>query len=43
MWTQTRHDSENQGDFNFGNSIQRLGQAKPDNIFLVKFTYWWNP
>ena len=43
VWTQTRSDFENQGDFNFGNSVHRLAQAKPDNIFLVKFTYWWNP
>jgi hypothetical protein len=43
VWTQTRSDFENQGDFNFGNSMHRLAQAKPDNIFLVKFTYWWNP
>ena len=43
VWTQTRNDFENVGDFNFGNSMHRLAQAKPDNIFLVKFTYWWNP
>lgn len=43
VWTQTRSDYENQGDFNFGNAMHRLAQAKPDNIFLVKFTYWWNP
>ncbi len=43
VWTQSRSDFENIGDFNFGNSLHRLAQAKPDNIFLVKFTYWWNP
>jgi hypothetical protein len=43
VWTQSRSDFENVGDFNFGNSLHRLAQAKAKNIFLVKFTYWWNP
>jgi hypothetical protein len=43
VWTQSRSDFENIGDFNFSGSMHRLAQAKPDNIFLVKFTYWWNP
>ncbi|HET7790005.1 MAG TPA: DUF5916 domain-containing protein [Gemmatimonadales bacterium] len=43
VWTQTRTDQESIGAFDFGPSLHRLAQAKPDNIFLVKFTYWWNP
>jgi len=43
VWTQTRDDFERIGDFNLGNSIHRLAQANAKNIFVVKFTYWWNP
>jgi len=42
VWTQTRTDFENIGDLNFSNSIDRLGSVRPDNIFMVKFTYWFN-
>ena len=42
VWTQTRTDFENIGELNFNNSINRLGAAPPDNIFMVKFTYWFN-
>jgi hypothetical protein len=43
VWTQNREDIENTGSFNFGNSMRRLTRSRPDNIFLVKLTYWWNP
>lgn len=43
VWTQNREDIENTGSFNFGNSMRRLTRGRPDNIFLVKVTYWWNP
>ncbi len=42
VWTQTRSDTENAGDFQFGHSLGRLVDAHPDNIFLIKFTYWWS-
>ena len=42
VWTQTRENSEETGEFNFHNSFKNLGNAKPDNIFVVKFTYWFN-
>lgn len=41
VWTQSRSDSESTGDFQFNRSFSRLWQAKPDNIFMLKFTYWW--
>jgi hypothetical protein len=41
VWTQSRNDNENLGDFQFDRSISRLWSAKPDNIFMLKFTYWW--
>ena len=40
VWTQTRSDNENLGDFQFNHSFVRLWDAKPDNIFMLKFTYW---
>ncbi|MGH7537848.1 MAG: DUF5916 domain-containing protein, partial [Gemmatimonadales bacterium] len=43
VWTQTREDIESIGAFNFGGSMRRLGRAKPSNILMLKFTYWWNP
>jgi hypothetical protein len=42
VWTQSRSDNENFGDFQFNHSISRLWSARPDNIFMVKFTYWWS-
>ncbi|HJZ12809.1 MAG TPA: DUF5916 domain-containing protein, partial [Acidobacteriota bacterium] len=42
VWTQTRSDYENLGEFQFDRSISRLWKADSDNIFLVKFTYYWN-
>jgi hypothetical protein len=41
VWTQSRSDYENLGDFRFHRSLDRLVDARPDNIFLVKATYWW--
>lgn len=41
VWTQSRSDSETLGEFQFNRSFSRLWQAKPDNIFMLKFTYWW--
>ncbi|HEY6953371.1 MAG TPA: DUF5916 domain-containing protein, partial [Bacteroidota bacterium] len=42
VWTQSRSDNENFGEFQFNHSLTRLIDAKPDNIFMVKFSYWWN-
>jgi hypothetical protein len=41
VWTQSRSDYENLGDFRFNRSVDRLADTRPDNIFLVKATYWW--
>ena len=42
VWTQSRSDSEDNGNFEFGSSFDRLVNLQPDNIFMVKFTYWFN-
>lgn len=41
VWTQSRTDNETFGDFRFNRSVDRLADARPDNIFLVKASYWW--
>lgn len=41
VWTQSRSDYESTGDFQFDRSMRRLTEVKPDNIFMVKFSYWW--
>jgi len=40
VWTQRRSDFEEIGEFRFRRSIDRLLNAKGDNIFMVKMTYW---
>lgn len=40
VWQQSRSGSEALGDFNFTRDRQALFSAHPDNIFLVKATYW---
>ncbi|MBI5464910.1 MAG: carbohydrate binding family 9 domain-containing protein [Ignavibacteriales bacterium] len=42
VWTQLRSDWENVGEFQFNHSVDRLMEAKPDNVFMVKLTYWFN-
>jgi hypothetical protein len=43
VWTQSRSNEENIGNFRFGHSVGELLRADADNIFAVKVTYWWNP
>ena len=40
VWTQSRTDDENIGQFRFNRSLRRLGRAQPDNILMLKLTYW---
>jgi hypothetical protein len=42
VWTQTRADFEEIGEFKFNRSFTRLLDTHPDNIFMAKFTYWFN-
>ncbi|MFO7524523.1 MAG: DUF5916 domain-containing protein [Ignavibacteriaceae bacterium] len=42
VWTQSRAFSEEIGEFQFGNSFDRMFEATPDNIFMIKMTYWLN-
>jgi hypothetical protein len=40
VWTQSREDIESAGDFQFGRSVDRIVSVKPDNIFMLKLSYW---
>lgn len=40
VWTQSRSDNVVDGAFNMGSSFDRLGSSTPDNIFMLKLTYW---
>jgi hypothetical protein len=40
VWTQSRETYEPNGEFRFGDSFESMIDLKSDNIFLVKFSYW---
>jgi hypothetical protein len=42
-WQQSRSDFEPIGDFRFRRDFDNVFGARPDNIFLVKISYWLNP
>ena len=42
VWTQTRSQSDVTGDFQFNHSLGQMINIRPDNIFMVKLSYWWN-
>ncbi len=42
VWTQTRSDQESIGEFQLNHSFNRIWTLHPDNIFILKFTYWLN-
>ena len=39
-WTQQRADQAPNGDFNFARDRNALFSIKPDNVFLVKVSWW---
>lgn len=40
VWTQSREGIDPDGNFHFGRSVNDLVSIKPDNIFMIKATYW---
>jgi uncharacterized protein DUF5916 len=42
VWTQDRSASEGDGEFELGPSFTSLADARPNNIFLAKLTYYLN-
>ena len=43
VWTQSRVNSDDPGDYQLHRDLSELFSSQPDNIFLVKFAYWMNP
>lgn len=43
VWTQSRASDSPDGQFKFRSSLSNLANAQADNIFAIKFSYWWNP
>lgn len=42
-WQQRRSDFAPYGDFDLGRDHRALIGTRPDNVFLVKMNYWFNP
>ncbi|MDP2955255.1 MAG: DUF5916 domain-containing protein, partial [Longimicrobiales bacterium] len=43
-WQQSREDyAQGVGDFDFGRDRQALFRARPDNVFVLKASYWLTP
>jgi hypothetical protein len=40
VWTQSRSATEAIGNLDLGRDVDALFAARPDNIFLVKMSYW---
>ena len=43
VWNQNQSVEEKNGLFQVSRSLDSLGRARPDHIFMVKATYWWSP
>ncbi|MBN1301830.1 MAG: carbohydrate binding family 9 domain-containing protein [Melioribacteraceae bacterium] len=42
VWTHDKTNFDHPGDMSVGRDFNNLWTSKPDNIFLVKFSYWFN-
>ena len=43
-WQQARADyAAGVGNFDFGRDRQALFRARPDNVFVIKASYWLSP
>jgi len=40
VWTQSRSDNEEMGNFRFNHSVDRLLNTRANNILMVKLAYW---
>jgi hypothetical protein len=40
VWTQSRESNEAVGNLSLGRDLDGLFSSRPDNIFLVKMSYW---
>ena len=42
VWSQGRTSSDTNGLFHYGSDMKDLFQITPDNVFLIKFSYWFS-
>jgi hypothetical protein len=42
VWSQSRTHSDSNGSFAYGEDMKQLFTTHPDNVFLVKFSYWFS-
>ncbi len=43
VWGQARDDAAPDGTFHFGDGVRGLFDQRPDNVLMVKLSYWLNP
>lgn len=43
VWTHEKLNFDNPGEFEFGRDVRSLFRERPDNVFSIKITYWFNP
>ena len=43
VWTQGRDHYVGDGEFGFGADVQQLFAQQPDNVLMVKASYWFSP
>ena len=43
VWQQQRELEDGRGDVRLRRDLRELGRARPDNVFVVKLTWWVNP
>jgi len=40
VWTHNKINEDNPGEFSFSRDFSNLWNSDPDNVFLIKFSYW---
>jgi hypothetical protein len=43
VWQQSRVNLDDVGTFRFGRDLSHVFSSQPENVFLIKASYWWNP
>ena len=43
VWSQTRNQFDPNGDFRVGRRMDDLFSTDPENVFMIKMSYWMNP
>jgi hypothetical protein len=43
VWQQQRESEDGSGSFQLGRALRAMGRSRPDNVFVIKATWWLNP